>query len=80
MEKDLTLSIHVKEDDTDTMAHAVLNLRGDHFESVGKARRNPVDQPMPVIGEELALARALQDLAVQVTEAAHEKIETFLKP
>lgn len=80
MEKDLTLSIHVEEDDTDTLAHAVLNLRGDHFESVGKARRNPVDHPMPVIGEELALARALQDLAAQVTEAAHEKIETFLKP
>ncbi len=78
VDKDLTLKIHVMEDDTDTLAHAVLDLRGDHFESVGKARRNPVDKPMPVIGEELALARALQDLAAQVTEAAHAKIEEFL--
>ncbi len=62
MEKDVTLNLHLSEDDIETIAHAVLNLRGDHFESVGKARRNPVDPPMPVIGEELAIARSLQTL------------------
>jgi Domain of unknown function (DUF1876) len=60
------------------MAHAVLNLRGDHFESVGKARRNPIDPPLPVIGEELAIARALQDLTGQVMRAAQDKIADFL--
>lgn len=80
VEKDLTLNLHVVEDDTDTTVHAVLNLRGDHFESLGKARRKPIDPPMPVIGEELAVARALQDLAGQVMEAAHTKIEEFLVP
>ncbi len=60
------------------MAHAVLNLRGDHFESVGKARRNPTDPPLPVIGEELAIARALQDLTGQVMRAAQDKIADFL--
>ncbi len=80
MEKDLTLNLHIVEDDTDTMVHAVLNLRGDHFESVGKARRKPIDPPMPVIGEELAVARALQKLAGDVMEAAHAKIEEFLVP
>ncbi len=60
------------------MAHAVLNLRGDHFESVGKARRNPIDPPLPVIGEELAIARALQDLTGQVMRAAQDKIGDFL--
>ena len=80
MEKALTLNLHVVEDDTDTVVHAVLNLRGDHFETVGKARRKPIDPPLPVIGEELAVARALQDLAAQVMEAAQTKIEEFLTP
>ncbi len=80
MEKDLTLNMHVVEDETNTMVHAVLNLRGDHFESVGRARRKPIDPPMPVIGEELAVARALAELAGKVMEAAHDKIEEFLVP
>ena len=78
VEKDVQLDIHLSEDDSDTIAYAVLNLRGDHFESVGKARRNPVDPPMPVIGEELAIARALQSLTVEVMEAAQSKVELFL--
>jgi hypothetical protein len=78
MEKDVTLHLHLSEDESDTLAHAVLNLRGDHFESVGNARRNPVDPPMPVIGEELAIARALQDLTGQVMRAAQDKIADFL--
>jgi len=78
MEKDLTLQLHVLEDDTDTAVHAVLNIRGDHFEAVGRARRRPTDRKMPVIGEELSVARALQDVAAQVSEAANTKIEEFL--
>ncbi len=80
MEKDVTIQLHLEEDDTATLVHAVLNLRGDHFESVGTARRKPADPPMPVIGEELAIARALQDLTHKVMEAAHEKIDQFLTP
>jgi hypothetical protein len=79
MEKDVTLNLHLSEDDIETVAHAILNLRGDHFESVGKARRNPIDPPMPVIGEELAIARALQTLTGQIMEAAQDKVEEFLK-
>jgi len=78
MEKDVTLNLHLSEDDIETVAHAILNLRGDHFESIGKARRNPADPPMPVVGEELAIARALQTLTGQVMEAAQDKVETFL--
>ncbi len=77
-EKEVTLSIHIEEDDTDTSATAVLDLRGDHFEATGKARRNPIDPVKPVIGEELAIARALRKLESQITEAAEEKIERFL--
>lgn len=78
MEKDITLNIHLDEDTDNTLAHAELYIRGDHFESIGKAKRNPIDPPMPVIGEELAIARALQDLTAQVMEAAQQKVSDFL--
>lgn len=77
-EKEVTLSIHIEEDETNTTATAVLDLRGDHFEARGSARRNPVDPMKPVIGEELAIARALRKLESQITDAAEEKIERFL--
>lgn len=77
-EKDVSLSIHLVEDETDTVATAVLDLRGEHFEAKGKARRNPIDPLKPLIGEELAIARALRSLESQITETAEEKIEEFL--
>lgn len=80
MEKDVSLKLHLMEDDRETVAHGILNLRGDHFEAMGKARRRPGDPQLPVIGEELAIARALQDLTAQVMEAAESKILQFLDP
>jgi len=73
----MQITLHLVEDETNTMVHTVLDLRGDHFESTGTARRNPLDPPSPLIGEELAVARALQDLAAQLIEAAQVKIEEF---
>lgn len=78
MEQTITVDIRIAEDPTETLVHAVLSLGGDHFESTGRARRNPHDKPMPVVGEELATARALSGLALQVMEAAQHKIEKFL--
>ena len=78
MEKDVMLNLHISEDQSRTLAYATLDLRGDHFEGLGSAKRNPIDPPMPVIGEELAIARALAKLQEQVLEAAHVKIESFL--
>ena len=80
MEQTIHVDIRIDEDETNTLVFAELNLRGDHFESVGRARRNPEDRPMPVVGEELATARALGNLALQVMEAAQDKIERFLEP
>lgn len=77
-EKDIILSIHVSEDDTDTVALAALDLRGEHFEAEGKARRNPSDPERPVIGEELAIARALARLEHDLMGAARDKIDRFL--
>ena len=78
MEKDIKIDLHIDEDDTTTTVTAVLNLRGDHFEAQGHARRNPSDKPMPVIGEELAVARALQLLTAEVMGGAQAKIDEFL--
>jgi len=78
MEKDVTINMHLSEDQSNTLAFATLTLRGDHFESAGRAKRNPQDPPMPVVGEELAIARALAGLQSQIFEAANEKIERFL--
>jgi hypothetical protein len=78
MEQDVTLSIHLVEDETDTTATATLSLRGEQFEGEGKARRNPTDPSKPIIGEQLAIARALRRLEDQITDAAEDKIERFL--
>lgn len=77
-EQDVVLSIHMTEDETETVAVARLDLRGDHFEATGRARRNPIDPPRPLIGEELAIARALGLLQHQIAESAQDKIEHFL--
>ena len=76
--KDITIKVHIEEDDTTTTVRAVLDLMGDHFEARGRARRNPIDEPMPVVGEELALARALNGLQMNVMEAAQDKIARHL--
>ena len=78
MEKDITVEVHIEEDDTNTLVHTTLDLRGEHFAATGRARRNPDDISMPVIGEELALARALLTLQGHVMDAAQEKIDRYL--
>jgi hypothetical protein len=78
MQQSITADLRIEEDDTDTVVFALLTLGGDHFESSGRARRNPEDSPLPLVGEELATARALSNLALQVMEAAQVKIERFL--
>jgi hypothetical protein len=80
MHTDLTMDLRIDEDETNTLVFIELDLRGDHFEATGRARRNPIDRPMPVVGEELAVARALGALALEVMEAAQNKIERFLEP
>ena len=78
MEQDVTLSIHLSEDDTMTSATATLVLRDEEFEATGTARRNPIDPVKPVIGEDLAIARALRLLEDKITAAAEDKIEQYL--
>jgi len=69
--KQWTVQIHITEDDSNTSAKAVLSTR-DHTQlnGVGYARRNPHDRPVPEIGDELAVARALADLAAKLSSVA----------
>ena len=71
---ELQINVHLDEDADHTEAEAVLELAGDQFVGRGRARRNPVDPSRPVIGEELATARALSDLARHLLDAATDSI------
>ncbi|MEA2178025.1 MAG: hypothetical protein QOG77_1322 [Solirubrobacteraceae bacterium] len=60
-----------------TRADAILELAGQKFHGFGQAKRAPEDPPAPVIGQDLAAARALSDLSHQLLQAAAERIESF---
>ncbi|GAT69518.1 hypothetical protein PS9374_05193 [Planomonospora sphaerica] len=61
--KQWTVQIYITEDGDDTSARAVLTTRDtDHLSGLGHSHRNPADYPIPEIGDELAVARALADL------------------
>ena len=62
-----TIQVHITEDGDTTSARAVLSTRDTpRLAGIGQAHRNPIDRPVPEIGDELAVARALTDLAAQL--------------
>jgi hypothetical protein len=78
MAQTTTVQITLDEDEEHTEARATLRLRDRDFVANGRARRNPRDPNVPVVGEELAVARALSDLSHQLLAAAAETIEGFV--
>lgn len=65
----------IERDGTLTAAHAVLTTSsGTSLEGHGRARRNPEDPQVREIGEELAAARALRDLADRLLRATSDDI------
>ncbi|MGW2182278.1 dsRBD fold-containing protein [Streptomyces sp. NPDC001732] len=52
-----------------TKVHAVLNTGDTTLQSRTYARRNPHDTPVPEIGDEFAVGRALVDLGNQLLRA-----------
>jgi hypothetical protein len=58
-----------------TRADAVLELASQRFHGYGLAKRAPDDPNVPVIGQDLAAARALSDVSHQLLQAAVERIE-----
>jgi hypothetical protein len=72
-----TVEVAIEETPEDhTEAKASLVVRGNRrFGGWGRARRNPADPEMPRVGEELAAARALSDLAHNLVDEAARTIE-----
>lgn len=68
------IELAFEEDADHTEARASVIVRGATFSGSGRARRNPADANLPIIGEELAAARALFDLAHKLVDAAAEAI------
>jgi hypothetical protein len=71
------VSIAFTEDADRTRADATLELASQTFHGVGHAKRAPDDPSVPVIGQDLAAARALSDVSHQLLHAAAERIESF---
>jgi hypothetical protein len=71
----LTVELDLEETLHRTDARASLSFRGERLTGYGYARRNPSDENAPEIGEELAAARALTDLAGKMHVLAAQAIE-----
>jgi Domain of unknown function (DUF1876) len=69
------LDLLVDEHEKRTRAKARLSWRGNELVGVGLARLDPADKPVAAIGDELAIARALHDLANQLLELTVTDIE-----
>jgi uncharacterized protein DUF1876 len=79
--KQWAVQVYISEDRDDTVARAVLITRdGMRVTGVGRARRNPIDRPVPEIGDELAVSRALADLADRLRVVAAEDIAQLTGP
>ena len=76
-EQNWRVYVSFTEDADRTRADATLELASQKFHGFGQAKRAPGDPSVPVIGEELAAARALSHLAHQLLEAAVDRIESF---
>lgn len=69
------LAIEFAENDPATRADVVLDVGDRRLHGWGRAVRNPDDADVPLIGEEIAAARALIRLAHQLLGAAESDIE-----
>ncbi|MEV0378657.1 DUF1876 domain-containing protein [Nonomuraea sp. NPDC050643] len=81
--KQWNIQIWISEDDDDALTTATAVLftpDGKRHESVGHARRNPHDRPVPGIGDELAAGRALSDLAAKLIEDGADDVARMASP
>lgn len=73
--KDWTVEISIDEHGGETRAKARLGWRDQAAVGIGLARLNPADRYVAGIGDELAVGRALADLASQVMAVTAHDIE-----
>ena len=71
------VDIEIDEKERQTHADALLEAGELRYRAWGRARRNSIDPERPRIGEEVAVARALENLAVQLRAAAEHDVEDF---
>lgn len=70
------VDVYFDEDVDHTRAEARLQApAAGHIHGRGSARRNPQDRSVPEIGDELAAARALFDLARRLLKTAEHDVE-----
>ncbi|HEX6423789.1 MAG TPA: dsRBD fold-containing protein [Acidimicrobiales bacterium] len=74
----LRVDVAITEDADHCDAVARVRVRDRDFSGWGRARRHPADPQMPLVGEELAVARALSDLSHQLVGAAADSLESAL--
>ena len=72
-----TVEITFREDEDKTRADAVLTGAPEALAGWGRAKRNPTDPDVPAVGEEIAAARALSDLAHHLLDLAGHRIESW---
>ena len=65
----------IEEHEEKTRAKARLSWAGKKYIGVGLARLDPADEPVARIGDELAIARALSDLANQLLALTSSDIQ-----
>ena len=72
--KNWTLEVSIDEHRKRTRAKARLRWRGKHLTGLGIARLNPSDRNIAEVGDELAVARALSNLADELFAATASDI------
>jgi len=74
-----TVEINISEHEDERLTHAEAVLRSGRplIRGEGDARRRPSDKEVPEIGDELATARALADLAYKLLDVCAGDIEQF---
>ena len=71
-----SVELTIREQDRLTVADARLTMdNGAHMFGHGTARRNPADPDVTGIGEQIAVARALSDLAHMLLSTAATQLE-----
>jgi Domain of unknown function (DUF1918)/Rv2632c-like len=74
------VELRIEEDADHTDVWATLRTQAGAFTGWGRARRNPVDSNVPLVGEELATARALMELADVLRAEAGQTLESGMRP
>ncbi|MFJ9819896.1 DUF1876 domain-containing protein [Streptomyces sp. NPDC101151] len=70
------VELEFREDDQHTRAAALVRLPdGTEVRAHGSASRHSIDANQPRVGEEIAGARALNELAMQLLTKAHGEID-----